>query len=64
MSFKTLETAILAEARTVLKKPKLRHKDILEWSTSEHGVRKNLEPGDIATHLPHMNVWIATKEGK
>ena len=64
MSFKTLETAVLAEARTVLKRPKLRHKDILEWSTSEASVRRGAQPGEKVTHLPHLNVWIATKEGK
>lgn len=35
MSWATLESAVLHGARAVLKNPKLRKKDILEWSTGE-----------------------------
>ena len=64
MSFKTLETKVLAEARSVLKQPRLRLKDILEWSTSKTTVRKGAQPGETVTHLPALDVWIATREGK
>lgn len=33
MSMRTLEAAILAEAKVILQNPKLRQKDILEWNT-------------------------------
>ena len=35
MSMASLERAILASAKTFLRNPKLRLKDILEWSTGE-----------------------------
>ena len=58
MSMKTLEKAILSEARIVTKRPKLRMKDIMEWSTS------NIKPheGEQLYHLPNMGVNICIKE--
>ena len=35
MSLATLEREIVGEARVVLKNPKLRLKDLLEWSTGD-----------------------------
>jgi len=58
MSFKTLETAILKEARQVTGKKSLRHKDILEWSTGDVRV----EDGEKKYFLPELNVNIAVKE--
>lgn len=34
MSIVTLEREIVAAARVVLKNPKLRNKDVMEWSTT------------------------------
>lgn len=35
MSFQTLERVIIAEVRCLLKNPKIRIKDMLEWSSGE-----------------------------
>lgn len=58
MSMQTLERAILAELKTVAKNPKLKTKDLLEWSTSE------VEPheGEVVLYLPDMHVWCAIKK--
>ena len=58
MSMKSLETAILAEAKTVTGNKKLRMKDIMEWSTGE----VKPEPGEQIFRLPNMGVNIAIKE--
>ncbi len=52
MSMATLEKAILAAARAELRNPKLRMKDILEWSTGD------VEPrdGEIVIRLPDPGV--------
>lgn len=57
MSMKSLEKAILTEAKTVTKKTKLRMKDILEWST---GAVKAQE-GEMLYYLPELGVNIAIK---
>lgn len=55
MSLRTLEAAILAEARTVTKRPKLRQKDIREWSTGEI----TPEAGEVTHFLPVLRVYVA-----
>ena len=57
MSLKTLELAILAEAKTVTKNPKLKMKDIMERSTGD--VKQ--EEGEKVYHLPELNINIAVK---
>lgn len=60
MSIQTLERTILAHLRVQLKRPKLRLKDFLEWSTSEAAIRTNAQPGDeIVFVAAGYNVWCA-----
>lgn len=57
MSIKTLETAILAEAKKVTGNEKLRIKDIMEWSSGEI----KAQPGEKLYKLPKIGVNIAVK---
>lgn len=57
MSMRTLEAAILLEARKVTGRKKLRKKDILEWTT---GTVKSRE-GESIFYLPDMGVEIAVQ---
>ncbi|HUW35248.1 MAG TPA: hypothetical protein VM223_26865 [Planctomycetota bacterium] len=57
MSMQTLEREILAEAKVVFNNPKLRLKDILQWSSSEKVVKDNLQAGEVMASLP-IGVWI------
>lgn len=59
MSMRTLQTAILAEARTVLCNPKLRLKDIIEWSTGDVEAEYKEE---ISLRLPQLAVGIVVKD--
>jgi hypothetical protein len=61
MSMATLERAILASAKTLLKNPKLKMSDIMEWSTSEEQVRGNLATGEKCYFVPDPGVCIAVK---
>lgn len=55
MSMATLEREILAQAKIALKNPKLKMKDIFEWSTGDcHG-----KPEEVIVHLPDPGVNIA-----
>lgn len=58
MSLQTVERAILAEAKVVTGKPKLKMKDIMEWTTGE------IEPqlGEKLYFLPELQINIAIKE--
>lgn len=58
MSLRSLEAAILVEAKQVVGNSKLRQKDIMEWSTG------NIEPqeGEKVYELPGIGVNIAIKE--
>jgi hypothetical protein len=58
MTLRTLENAILVELRTVAKNPKLRLKDLLEWSTSEVSPHE----GETVVYLPVLKVWCAIKK--
>jgi hypothetical protein len=55
MSLCTLETEITVNARVALCNPKLRLKDIREWSTGE----VKPEDGEIVIHLDHPGVNVA-----
>lgn len=59
MSMATLERAILAGAKDAFKNPRLRMKDILEWSTSEAQVKKNLGDGEVYAHVPDPGAYVA-----
>ena len=52
MSMATLERAVLAGARIVFNNPKLKMKDILEWSTAK------IEPGEdeVTASVPDPGV--------
>lgn len=58
MSMKTLEQAILVGARVVLHNPKLRFKDIMEWSTGDIEVREN----EVVVNVPYPGVFVAVNE--
>lgn len=62
MSMATLEREILAQAKLLLKNPKLRMKDILEWSTGVVVPRKD----EIEFRLPDpgCNVCVAKVHDK
>lgn len=59
MTLTTLERSIVAELRGILKNPKFRVKDLMEWSNSESHVKANLEDGEIMVHVPSYGVWCA-----
>lgn len=59
MSLQTLEKKIWNEAKVVFNNPKLRLKDLLEWSTSEEAVKRNLQDGDVIAQMPETQVWVA-----
>lgn len=61
MSMKTLEAAILKELREITKKPKLRQKDIVEWSTGDVKAEKE---GEVVVRLPVMGVNVCYEEPK
>jgi len=56
MSMRSLEREILSEAKTLFKNPKLRLKDLMEWSDSEEVVRGNCQDDEIVAELP-IGVW-------
>jgi len=58
MSMKSLERAILAEAKKVTKNSKLRMKDIKEWST---GAIEEF-PGEVQYLLPELGINISVEK--
>ena len=62
MSMATLERAVLDEAKTVLKNPKLKMKDIMEWSTSGEKVKEGCINDEIAVRCPSIGVWVAVSK--
>ena len=60
MSLRDLEGAIMMEFRTVAKNPKLRLKDLMEWSTG------NIEAheGETLYYLPDLKINCAVKVAK
>ena len=58
MSLRSLEAAILLEAKKVVKNSKLRQKDILEWTTGDIKPRE----GEKVYYLPEMGVHIAIED--
>jgi len=58
MSIRTLESAILAEAKKVTDNKKLRLKDIMEWRTT----KIKTHPNEKLYYLPDIGVHIAVKE--
>jgi len=58
----SLEKLIVSELRIITKNPKIKKKDMLEWSTSEEVVRGNLQDGEIVITIPDLVVWVAIKK--
>ena len=54
---KSLEGAITAEARRIFNNPKLRVKDLVEWST---GTIKSHD-GEVVERMPLNGVFVAVK---
>lgn len=59
MSIQSLERAIVSGLRLEVKNPKLTINQVLEWSTSEEQVKKNLQPTDVMVELPGLGVFCA-----
>ncbi len=59
MTFQDLERAAWAAAKKAFANPKLRLKDLLEWSTSEEVVQGNLREGEVMVAIPDLGVWVA-----
>lgn len=55
MSMATLENAILAAAKRHFKNPKLRKKDLLEWSTAEIKARE----GEVTAWIADQGVYVS-----
>lgn len=58
MSLKSLEAAILKEARQVTGRKSLRRQDILEWSTG----KVTVNAGERQYALPELSIDIVIKE--
>lgn len=57
MSVTSLELEIIAEARYVTDRPKLRAKDLLAWRTTEMTGVDGPRDGEIQVHLPSLGIW-------
>lgn len=58
MSLRSLESAILANARHLFVNGRLRLKDIMEWSSGE------IKPqaGEVTERLPEIGAWVTIKK--
>lgn len=59
MTMRTLEMAIVREAREVTNTPKLRLKDLQEWANVEEHVRSRTRDGETFVALPQLGLWAA-----
>lgn len=59
MSMQTLERAILAGAKAFFNNPKLRNKDIQEWSS---GSLDSQMKDEVVGYIPDPGVWVAIKK--
>ncbi len=57
MSLRSLESAIVSEARKIFNNQALRVKDLLEWTTGEITPHE----GEVVAHLPKLGVNVAVK---
>lgn len=55
MSMATLERAVLAGARIVFNNPKLKMKDVQEWSSGEIKAQE----GEVVAYVPDPGVYAA-----
>ncbi len=58
MTFRDLEKSVWAEAKKVFNNPKLRLKDILEWSTSEEAIKGNTGVDEVVAVMPELGVYV------
>ncbi len=58
MTFRDVERQVWKEAKVVFCNSKLRLKHILEWSTSESAVKKNLQDLEVMASVP-VGCWVA-----
>ena len=54
MSMTTLNRVVLAESKSVLNNPKLKDRDILEWSTAS----VKADAGQVTVRLPDLQINI------
>jgi len=59
MSVATYERMMAGWLRMICKNPKLRVKDIAEWSSDERTVRKNAKPDETVIFVPQMGLWVS-----
>ena len=59
MTMHTLEKAIWRECQQVTGRKQLRLKDIVEWSTDEGQVRKNLQENEEYVYCPDLKIHCA-----
>ena len=57
MSMRALESAITSEARRIFNNPKLRVKDLKEWSTGQI----KSQDGEVVEKMPLNGVYVAIK---
>ena len=55
MSIQSLEREIRAAAQVYFCNPKLRNKDIMEWSSATIAQQN----GEVVAHLESLGVWVA-----
>jgi hypothetical protein len=62
MGIRQLENTITLEARTIFNNPKLRVKDLIEWSTGE----VNPQQGEVVAKMPRSGIYVVinTKHDK
>jgi hypothetical protein len=57
MSLASLERELTGWLRIIVRNPKLRVKDIQEWSSSEAAVRKNARADEQVVFCPQLGLW-------
>lgn len=63
MSMQSLKRQILAEAKQAFNNPKLKTKDIIQWSSSKKAVTEDLLEGEVMCQLP-VGVWVCIAKSK
>jgi len=61
MSLALLERELTYWLRSICKNPKLRVKDIAEWSSDEQTVRRSKGADETVIFAPQMGLWAAVK---
>ena len=61
MSMNALERSIMRNIKVLAKNKKLGEKNLMEWSTSEEKVKRNVREGEVIYHDALNGVWVAIK---